>query len=76
VLFDLCLPIEVEYVRQSAVADFRDIEERRKDDVLDPNLFGHISNVFALSLFDFRVSGFPVVGYEEDRMGSLDRGSD
>jgi len=76
VLFDLCLAIEVDYVRQSAVGHFRDIEERREDDVLDSNFSSNISHVFALGLFDLRISGFLVVGYEEDRMGTLDRGGD
>jgi hypothetical protein len=51
VLFDVGLGVEVRDVSKAATARFRDVQERREDEVLDTGFFGHVGDVLALSSF-------------------------
>lgn len=67
---DVGLSVKMRHVRQPAVRELLDVQERRVDQVFYARLLTGVSYGFALGDLDVPAHGFPEVGYKEDGVGA------
>jgi hypothetical protein len=62
ILFDVRFAIKMRHVAKTTLANLRNVQKRREDEVLDSGLLRDICDVLALRLLDVGIGSLPVVG--------------
>lgn len=71
ILLNIGLRLEMGHVRKSAVGLLADMQKCREYQVLDTELLRCICNILALAKLDIILGALPVVGHEENSIGSF-----
>lgn len=71
VILNVGLCLKMRNVRKTTVRKFTNVQQRGEDQVLDTDVLGSICNIFSLTELNLVLCAFPVVGHEEDSVGSL-----
>jgi hypothetical protein len=61
---------------EPAIGCVGDVNQRREDEMLDAELLGYVCGILALADFGALADVFPVVGYQENGVGSLEGGAE